>query len=333
MQKNKVVSFMTFIISFLCIFISGIVFSENRHPGKKLFPIKVQTQTSFTEYFIAEDLGFLKEEGLRLEYIGLLQSGTEIAAVVSGASDVFTGHPNTVAKAILAGAPIKIVAPGMVDHPTYPHMVYFVKKGSRIQTARDIRKSRRPIKVAVSGINICADLLFLEWLGQNQIPDAKAEFTVMPDKQQEQALEQGLVDVATLHPPYWKRAEANQKLVKLVSTWEITKNPGSGASVRGFSEEFLKKHPKEVRGFVRALIKSHLWIDTHLQEAIRIEARHFNLKPEEVSPFWYDENEYIQDSYMNDWFQMMIRHGQLKQGQLKPSDIYTNDYNPYYRKK
>lgn len=333
MKKNPLFCFTIFLITILFIFMSKTVFAVKGPSGKKLFPIKVQTQTSFSEYFIAEDLGFLKEEGLRLEYIGLLQPGTEITAVVSGNSDVFSGHPNTVARAILAGAKIKIVAPGIVDNPTYPHMVYFIKKGGPIQTAQDIRKSKRPIKVAVSGINICADLLFLEWLSQNQISDARAEFVIMPDTQQEQALEQGLVDVATLHPPYWKRAEGNKKLAKLVTTWEITKNPGLGASIRVFSDEFLRKHPREVRGFVRALIKSHRWIDTHLQEAIAIEARHFNMKPEDVSPFWYDENDYIQDSYINDWLQMMIRHGQIKKGQLKPSDIYTNDFNPYYKKK
>ncbi len=313
------------------IIVSGVVFSEA--PAKKLFTIRSQTQTGFSEYFIAEELGYFKEEGIQLKYIGVLQPGTEIATIVSGHDDVFTGHPNTVAKAILAGAKIKIVAPGMVDNPNYPHMVYFVKKGAVIQSAADIRKGKRPIKVAVSGINGCADLLFFEWLGQNKLPNAKAEFVIMPDTQQEQALEQGLIDVICLHPQYWKQASENKKLLKLVNTWEITKNPGSGASIRGFSEEFIRKHPNQVRGFVRALIRSHKWINSHLPEAIEINARHLKLKPENVTAFWYDENDYIQASYINDWFAMMLRHGQLKPGQLKPTAIYTNDYNPYYKQK
>jgi ABC-type nitrate/sulfonate/bicarbonate transport system substrate-binding protein len=298
----------------------------------KLFTIKSQTQVGFVEYFVAEDLGYFKEEGIRLEYVGVLQAGTEIATVVSGNVDVFTGHPNTVVRAILAGAKIKIVAPGMVDNPTYPHMIYFVKKGSAVGSAKDIRQLKRKVKVAVSAINSCTDLLFYEWLTQNGLKESKAEFVIMPDKQQEQALEQGLVDVATLHPAYWKQAIENKKLAKLVSTWEITKSPGAGASIRGFSEKFLQEHPNEVRGFVRALIKAHKWINTHLQEAIEINARHLGLKPEDVTAFWYDENDYIQDSYINEWFKMMLKHGQLKKGQIKPADVYTNDYNPYYKK-
>lgn len=331
MKKIQWIHLTGFILILGLIGVSGAVFSKGKG-GTKLFTIKSQTQVGFVEYFIAEDLGYFKEEGIQLEYVGILQPGTEIPSVVSGNVDIFTGHPNTVARAILAGAKIKIVAPGMVDNPTYPHMIYFVKKGSKVQSAEDIRQLKRKVKVAVSSINSCTDLLFYEWLTQNRLKESKAEFVIMPDKQQEQALEQGLVDVATLHPAYWKRALENKKLTQLVSTWEITKSPGAGASIRGFSETFLQKHPNEVRGFVRALIKSHKWINSHLEEAIEINARHLGLKPEDVTAFWYDENDYIQDSYINEWFKMMIKHGQLKKGVLKPSEIYTNDYNPYYKK-
>ena len=31
------------------------------------------------------------------------------------------------------------------------------------------------------------------------------------------------------------------------------------------------------------------------------------------------------------WIDAMVEQGQLKPGQIKASDIYTNEYNPYYK--
>ncbi len=315
----------------LTLAVGGRIFSKESG-AKKLFPVRIQSQTGFNEFFIAEELGYFKEEGIQIRYIGILRPGTELATVVSDNNDVFMNHPNSVALAVLAGAKIKIVSPGMVDDPRYPHMIYLIRKAGAIRSAEDIRGSKRKVKVAVSSFNSCTDLLFLEWLSQVKIPAAKAEFIVMPDKEQEQALEQGLVDVITLHPAYYQRALNNPKLAELFNTWQVTKNPGGGASIRGFSEKFIRAHPEVVRGFVRALARSRKWINANQAQSIAIVSRRLGLKPEDVTVFWYDENDYIEESYMQIWFDMMIRHGQLQKGRLKPSDIYTNDYNPYYTK-
>ncbi|MCX7923554.1 MAG: ABC transporter substrate-binding protein [Clostridia bacterium] len=302
----------------------------NGENSKELFTIRIPTQTSFNEFYIADELGYFKEEGIQTKYIGVLKAGEDIAAALSGSSDLFTGHPNTVVKAVLGGAKIKIVSPGMVDDSKFVHMNYFVKEGGSIKSAKDFLNKK--VKVAVSGLNSCTDLIVLEWLSQNNIPKEQVEFVIMPDKEQEQALKQGLVDLAVLHPPWIKKAQLDGGLVSLFTSYDVVKGPEGGSSIRGFSEKFINKHPEQVKGFVRAIIKAHKWINQNQQEAIKIIARKMEIDPEKVSCFVYDSNEYVQESYINRWLDLMIKHGQLEKGRIKAQDIYTNEYNPYYKK-
>jgi sulfonate transport system substrate-binding protein len=296
---------------------------------KKLFEIRLQTMTGFNEYDVADALGYFKDEGLAIKYIGIIaDAGKAIQATITGDSDLFQNHPNTVIKAILAGVKIKITSPGMVDNPEFIHMGYFVKDGGNFQTAEDVKK--KPVKFAVSSINSCTDLLALEWARINKVPKDNLIFVIMPDAEQEQALKQGLVDIVDLHPPFIKKIQINGGARKLFSSWDVTGSPGGGASIRGFSEKFIKAHPKEVAGFTRALVRAHHWINSHQKEAIDIVAKKYGWDPAKMTTFWYDENDWVLDSYMQSWIDAMVRQGQLDKGQIKPSGIYTNAYNPYY---
>lgn len=293
---------------------------------KKLFPVKIATQTGFNEFDVATALGYFKEEGIEIQYTGALQPGTsEVQTVVAGANDVFTGHPSTVAKAVLAGAKIKIVSPGMVDNANFTHMDYMVKADSPLKTAEDVKN--RKIKIAVAGTGSCSDLIALQWAKKNGIPAENIEFILMPEAQQEQAVTQGLVDVANLHPVSYKKAHADG-LRTLFTSWEVVGNPAAGSSIRGFSEKFIKENPEVVKGFVRALYKAHVYINSHQKESIDIVAKALDKDPSSLAVFWYDENKKVQDSYVQTWLDLMIAHGQLKASDpIKASDIYTNDYN------
>jgi sulfonate transport system substrate-binding protein len=296
---------------------------------KELFTIRIPTQTGFNEFDIADELGYFKEEGLQIKYIGLINdSGKAIQATVTDNSDVFTGHPNTVVKAKLAGVKVIIVAPGMVDHPVLNHMNYFVKDGGAFQAADDIRK--KPVKFAVSGINSCTDLIALEWARINKVPAENLQFVIMPDDQQEQALKQGLVDIIDLHPPFIKKMQMDGGAKTIFTSWEVVGTPAGGSSIRGFAEKFVKAHPKEVGGFIRAIVRAHHWINANQDEAIKILSKRLGQDPAKMTTFWYDENDWVLDSFMQAWISAMERQNQIEKGKVKPSDIYTNEYNPYW---
>lgn len=291
-----------------------------------LFEVKMASQTGFNEYDVATALGYFKEEGIKIKYTGVLQAGTsEIQTVVTGVNDVFQNHPSSVAKAVLAGAKIKIVSPGMVDNANFVHMDYMVKADGPIQSAADVKNKK--VKVAVSGTGSCGDLIALEWAKKNGVPEENLEFVLMPEAQQEQAVQLGQVDVANLHPVSYKKAHADG-LKTLFTSWEVVGSPAAGSSIRGFSEKFINEHPDVVKGFIRALYKAHVYINSHQKESIEIVAKALDKDPSSLATFWYDENKTVQDSYVQKWLDLMIAHGQLKADDpIKASDIYTNEYN------
>ncbi len=79
---------------------------------KELFTLRAVTQTTFSETIIADKLGFFKDEGIEIKYIGTLGQGiTQFQAIEQGDIDVFTqGHLTDIARARIAGLTPRAVA-------------------------------------------------------------------------------------------------------------------------------------------------------------------------------------------------------------------------------
>lgn len=325
------------LVSFILLVTVGVTGCGNKDSksaldsnGKKLFVINMPTQTGYNEFWIADKLGYFKDEGIKINYTGVLKGNiTEVQSVLTGSNDVFTDHPSSVIQAILAGAKIKIVAPGMVDNKKFVHMGYLVKDNGPYKTAADLKGKK--LKVAVSGTNTCTDIIAMEWFRQHGISKQNVNFVIMPDEQIEQAVKQGLVDIGCVHPPYTKKAQNDGGTRQLFTSYDAVHGPSAGASIRGFSDKFIEQHPEQVAGFTKAIIRAHKWMNTHQDEAMKIEAQKLNIPVKDMAPFWYDESNYVQNLYIQKWIDMMVDDGLLKKGEIKTTDLYTNDYDPYYK--
>lgn len=296
--------------------------------AQNLFTVRVAGDgTGNGAVLIANELGFFEEEGIRIQFTGALKGGaTEFQTIAQGINDAFIGgHPPTLAQAILAGVKVKAVAPGMVDHPEYPHVRYLVKEDSSIQSLNDIVGKKVSIGSTSSP---CSDGYLKIWLKQNNLPQNVEWVTLSVPGQQEQAVKQGFVDMTTSHPPYAGVAVKQGEVRQIATSYDILKNPAAGLSVTGFSEKFIQEHPDIVRAYCRALAKVRPWINSHQKEAAEIVARKNNLKPDEVSLFWYDEHTAIEPSYIELWFSIAEELGMWKPGTIKPTDIYTNEFAP-----
>jgi NitT/TauT family transport system substrate-binding protein len=88
-------------------------------PANAADKVKVSVPVSipaYAMYFLAEDKGYFKEEGLDVEIIKA-GGGTATPALMSGDLK-FTGSPGSAISAILRGAPLKLVFVSQ-DHPAY----------------------------------------------------------------------------------------------------------------------------------------------------------------------------------------------------------------------
>jgi ABC-type nitrate/sulfonate/bicarbonate transport system substrate-binding protein len=109
--------------------------------GKKYDEIKVPTPpdpTSTVLYWVGEELGFFEEQGIKLNYAGLVPSGQLVASVVAGKIDVGGAHVNRTIAGISAGAKIKAVVAQSETTEEIPHHTYITRKNSPIKGPQDL---------------------------------------------------------------------------------------------------------------------------------------------------------------------------------------------------
>lgn len=301
------------------------------------FKLKVPTPTGFNEIIIADKKGFLKEVGLEVEYTGSLpQNATLAQSVIQGYNHVFgSGHATTIASARQAGAMLKIVQAGTLDSPEFDktHMTWFVKSGSGITKAEDLKGKT----IAMSGKGSCAELFNSEFLRQNGVDPAEVNIVVMSDLQQEQALRRGNIDAAILHAPFNMKAKNNEGLDILTTSYKIAEGAGDGrlsaVGVRAFSEDFMKKYPDVVKAYIVATVKAQHYINDHYDDAMKIAADFLQVDVKDMAGTTYGTYNWVQPEQIKFWVELAEKNklsGFETPGKVIPEDLYTNEYNPYY---
>ncbi|MDR2601703.1 MAG: ABC transporter substrate-binding protein [Spirochaetaceae bacterium] len=300
------------------------------------YKLKVPDQMYF-DFTIAKEKGFFEEVGIIKENTGALPSGTTLVqTVVSGDNDLMgSGHVTDVVNARNAGAKIKIVMQGHIDHPDLGkgHMYFYVRDDSPIKSGADFKGK----KVAVVNRGTCSDLMLQEYLYQNNLTENDVEIVVMPDLQMLPALKQGQVDVGALHVLYAMNAVAEGGYRQIASSYEIgTAAAGGdtfggdafGTAVRAFSEDFINKNPDVIKAYIAANLKAQRWSNANFDEASEIYAVTMELK--NAGGNWFDPEDLgVDERKVQFWLDMMVKHGWLEAGSVKASDLYTNDLNPY----
>jgi ABC-type nitrate/sulfonate/bicarbonate transport system substrate-binding protein len=241
-----------------------------------------------------------------------------------------------------SGGRIKIIGGFTDSTKDHPHMVWYVKENSPIRTAMDlVGKKIAGLTGKGEGIELvgCTGYGAAEFLrlGGIDIKKAGIEGVTLPVAQMEQALKQGLVDVTTAHPPFTGKLSNTPGFRELFSDYDaIAPTYGRGAtSIAVVREEWLKNNPEAARNFVAALALAADWATAHQDEAKQIYAKRLEIAPENVKylstyawmpHLFIDEKRNIQF-----YIDMMVKYGELKPGQVKASDVYSRDFNPYYR--
>lgn len=290
--------------------------------SKEKIVIRYPNTQWYDAVYIADKKGYFAEQGIEIKYVGEIPAGQIVPAVASGNIDFGLRHTPLVAMARAQGSPLKIVAAGTETIPDYPHMRYIVRKDSGINDITQIVGK----KVAINSFGACSEYVSKEFLTINNIK-GDIKFVVLPDAQQEQALEQGIIDVAVVHAPYSKKATENPKLKELANDYALD-NGISGMCPYFTSEYFIKKNPEAVKGFVAAVSKASDWCKKNEGEAKQIVADKLGIKTNQVEAWNYYDHQIIKQEPVNWWLNYLEKGGILKTGQVKAEDLYTNEFNP-----
>jgi ABC-type nitrate/sulfonate/bicarbonate transport system substrate-binding protein len=274
--------------------------------------------------YLADDLGYFKDAKVRPRYMGQIAAGQMIPALTTGDLDVANRHTPLVVAAVASGADIKIFAAGSKSTQANPHMKYFVKADSPIEGIQDFGGKT----LGINSFGACSEYVTKKYAQDTGVDPTSIRMSTAPDAEQEVPLLRGDTDVAIIHPLSSGRASANKQDFRLLfSDWDIDGGI-SGMCPYSVSGKFLKDHPEAVKELIAILSRAAQWNNAHPEEARVLMAKRFGFKLEETEMFEFYPDQIIPDLNIHYWLERLEAEKKLAPGQIKPEQVFTNQYNP-----
>lgn len=287
---------------------------------------------------LAEDLGYLAP--LKLKFIGNTISGPQdIQATVTGDTDFGGAFNGAIVKLIAAKAPIKsVISYYGVDDNTWTG--YYVVDGSTIKSARDLIGKR----IAVNTLGAHHEFVIKEYLHRGGLKPEEIKqvaLVVVPPVTSEQTLRANQIDVVSLGGILRDKALERGGIHPLFTDRELFGNFSAGSYV--LTDKFIKDNPNASRKFVEATSKAIEWARVTPRDEVVARFEKIingrNRKEDTTTiQFWKStgvagKGGLISNTEFVTWINWLVNEGELKQGQYKPEDLFTNEFNPYLEKK
>jgi ABC-type nitrate/sulfonate/bicarbonate transport system substrate-binding protein len=305
--------------------------------------IKIADTTTPDNWEISAQLtgkDILKEEGIKIQKIPGTSIAPSFQALLSGQYDVagwgWVGWVNVIAK----GGKIKAVdASSAYTKEITEKSGILVLENSKIHTIQDLKGKT----IAVNTLGLNAEYVIKLLLQKNGLSMNDVQLLAVPSANAEQILRTKQVDAAIATASSggtWVDLALERGGVRIIPgtrSYEIFQHDETGGGI-GFREDFIQTHPETVRRYVAAVEKAKRIIWNAFQEnpervrKVYAEiARKKGGNPElgkyylPVSP----EASLIKDRDIQLWIDVLVSEGKIKTGQVKPSDIYTNEFNSF----
>ncbi|MFC6081986.1 ABC transporter substrate-binding protein [Sphaerisporangium aureirubrum] len=289
-------------------------------------------QVTFPE--LAAELGYLGD--IKLKWVGNTISGPQdIQSVATGQIDFGGAFNGAIVKLRAAKAPIKGVI-GYYGSDKESFSGYYVAEDSPIRTARDLIGK----KIGVNTLGAHHEAVIKEYLKRNGLSPEEikqVELVVVPPVNTEQAVRQGTLDVATLGGILKDKALERGGLRPLFTDVGLFGPFTAGATV--MREDFIARNPQTVKKFVAGFAKAIDWAQTHPKAEViakfeQIIAKRGRNEDASAVKFWKStgiagKGGVIAESEFQTWIDWLQREGEIRPGQVKLTDLYTNDFNPY----
>ncbi|MFC4101629.1 ABC transporter substrate-binding protein [Paenibacillus xanthanilyticus] len=299
------------------------VLQYNSSPGSVSFPE------------LAEDLGYLGE--VKLESIGTTTGGPEsIQLTATNQTDFGSAFNGAIIKSISQGVKIKSVI-GSYGSDKNTYIGAYALEGSSIRTAKDFIDK----KVGVNTFGAHLEFVTKDYLREGGLSEEEIkQVTLMtvPFANAEQILRNKQIDVVLLSGIARDRALENGGLVGIFKDIDVYEEEFTAGDYF-FTTAYIKNNPNTVKQFVEGVAKAIEWERTTPREDVIkrfesiVEKRDGKDKTANLK-YWKStgiatEGGVIAPDEHQKWIDWLVATGELKQGQVKPEDLYTNEFNPY----
>jgi ABC-type nitrate/sulfonate/bicarbonate transport system substrate-binding protein len=286
---------------------------------------------------LADALGYL--DGITLEKIGDVTGGPQgLQALASKQTDISSGaFFGAIAQLVGTGAPIKAVVPTYCSNEkTFASIIATEQSG--ITDAHGLIGKR----IAVNTLGANAEAVLDTWFDQEKLTQAEQDqitLVPLPPLNTPQALKEGQVDAAYLTFIAAEVTKQTVDIVELTSDIDVIgKYSGGGFSMR---DDFIEANPNTTRTLVAGVAKAVNFIETHEKQEIfdvyfpYLDKQGFgDYKPAIEQNFpgslgVPSATPVIEDKDIAIWLDWLQARGDVDADAIEPSDVYTNEFNPY----
>ena len=321
---------------------------EIKESGEKdLFTVRILDRpTDHQSWDIVQKLtgrDIFKEEGIKLERITSVQStgGTDsIQALLANNIDFANSAFSAWINVIVAGGKVKVIVNGGMTSPPItkddPGIGLSVLENSSIISAKDLIGK----KVAVNVLGAQRDYDTRLFLKKNGYSIDQVQLVVIPGAQSEQVLRIGQVDAAWISEENFGLAmeRGGIRVINGTRSYDLKGNNIIGGG--GVREDFIKEHPDQLIKFITAFEKSQRFVwDEFQKDPEKVKNAVAEILKEKggnpkiakyFRPKWSPEYPFSKDTDIQIMIEILESEGKLKPGQIRPSDVFTHEFNPYY---
>lgn len=288
---------------------------------------------SFPE--LAADLGYLGD--LKLESIGDSVGGPEsIQLTATKQIDFGSAFNGAIIKSYSQNVKIKSVV-GSYGSDEHTYIGAYTLEGSPIQSAKDFIGK----KVGVNILGAHLEFVLKDYLRQGNLTEKEIEqvtLVTVPSSSAEQVLRNQQIDVVMLSGIGRDRALATGGITEIFRDIDVFGKEFTAGDYF-FSEDYIRENPNTVKQFVDGVAKAIDWAQTTPREEVisRFEDIVNQRERKETTDnlkYWKstgisEKGGVITPSEYGTWIDWLVANGELKEGQVKPEDLYTNEYNSF----
>ncbi|MCW2798050.1 ABC transporter substrate-binding protein [Nocardioides sp.] len=283
---------------------------------------------------LADALGYLGD--IKLDRVGDVQGGPEsLRALATNQVDYGGAFNAAIAKVTATGVPITAVISYYGSSGDVNASV-LAKEDGGPSTARDLIGG----KVAVNTLGANAEAVLDTWFekeGLTQDEIDQVTLVPLPGINTEAALREGQVDAAYMSGSLKQIALDKGGLKSLVSDIDLVGEYNGGSYV--LRDNFIKDNPQTTKDFVAAVAKALNYSQTHSVDEVRaVMTKYLQAQGRDDSAaalaLWKGngvatKGGVIRDEDFTLWLDWLESSGEVDSGSIKPSEIYTNEFNPY----
>jgi ABC-type nitrate/sulfonate/bicarbonate transport system substrate-binding protein len=278
---------------------------------------------------VGESQGIFEKHGVKIEYTG--ETSETLAAVLSGTNDFDADSPGTIAQQVAEGTEIIGVGFNQVDPDDdgidrkYQHMRFYVSPDLGVESLEDLKEFNGGGQITVSGVGSSNCLTFIpqQIFKHNGLDPERLSFIGYDsDTAAIQLVQQGELDIAGIHPPFYYLAE-KEGLVLLADSRDAGLGAATGAEIFYFAKEFASKNPEAVQRFVNAITEAQQWGLEHPDEAVKLTGEYIGQEVNAVHYFYNGSNVSgdVPSKLIQPWIDDLVGYGILQEGQIGVGDV------------